>query len=78
MWLSRDKDGQLNLFKAKPTRMKVNWVGYLIGTLSRRTYYVKDVFVNAGVYVDEIKGFENLSWKDEPVEVALTTVNETT
>lgn len=74
MWLSRDKDGQLNLFKAKPTRMKVNWVGLIIGHLSRQTYYVEDVFVNEGVYIDEVKGFENLTWKDEPVEVLLTTI----
>lgn len=74
MWVSRDKDGELNLFKEKPSRMKVNWVGLIIGHLSRHTYYAEDVFVNEGLYKDEVKGFENLTWKDEPVEVLLTII----
>lgn len=69
MWVARDKDGELNLFIEKPLRMKVNWVGEVIGSLSNRNYYLDEVR-----YVDKINGFENLTWEDEPVEVSLTTI----
>lgn len=69
MWVARDKDGELNLFIENPLRMKVNWVGKVIGSLSSRNYYLEDVR-----YVDKINGFENLTWEDEPVEVSLTTM----
>lgn len=72
MLVSRDKDGELNLFINKPLRMKVNWVEEVVGTLSSRNEYPEDVR-----YVDKINGFENLSWKDEPVEVSLTIINKT-
>lgn len=72
MWVARDKDGELNLFINKPLRMKVNWVEEVVGSLASRNEYPDDVR-----YVDKINGFENLSWKDEPVEVSLTIINKT-
>lgn len=69
MWVSRDKDGELNLFIEKPSRMKENWDGQIIGTLSSRNYYLEDVR-----FVDKINGFENLNWEDEPVEVLLSII----
>lgn len=68
MWVSRDKDGELNLFIEKPLRMKECWSGVIIGTLSDSVYWAEEV------RFDKIKGFENLTWEDEPVEVSLTTI----
>lgn len=72
MWIARDKDGELNLFIAKPIRLKVNWVEEVIGSLSSRNDYTGVVR-----YVDKINGFENLTWEDNPVEVSLTIINKT-
>lgn len=69
MWVSRDKDGELNLFIEKPRRRDVNWDGQIIGTLSNRYYNLEVMRC-----VDKIDGFENLTWEDEPVEVLLTVI----
>lgn len=69
MWVSRDKDGELNLFiGGKPRRWDANWDGQIIGTLSYPAYWAEEV------RFDKIKGFENLTWEDDPVEVSLTTI----
>lgn len=73
MWVSRDESGHLNMFIDKPTRLNVHWVGLLIGSLSIHLYHEK-----GSVFEDFVKGFENLTWKDEPVEVSLTIINKIT
>lgn len=52
--------------------MKECWSGVIIGTLSDPAYWAEEV------RFDKIKGFENLTWEDELIEVSLTIINKTT
>lgn len=56
MWIARDKDGTLVLFKVKPVRCKDKWVSF---------------GVNWENFTIDESLFPELKWEDEPIEVEL-------
>lgn len=59
MWVARDKDGELVLYKGKPVRShsKDKWVSF---------------GVNWENFTIDESLFPDLKWEDEPIEVELT------
>ena len=60
LWLARDKDGFLTLFKSKPERAHEEWVDFNPET--------EEQFI----FIDNSL-FPNLKWEDEPIEVNIFT-----
>lgn len=58
MWIARDEDKSLWLFKEKPIRGENNKWGVL-----KRNGYVGELI--------DIDSFQELEWEDEPIEVEL-------
>lgn len=55
MWIARNKDGELNLYLAKPIRFKDCWD-------------TDDDDLNEFLTIDT-NLYPNLTWEDEPIEV---------
>lgn len=67
MWVARDKDGELNLYKAKPQRSDA--IGY------NHESWDTLKFDDNGIELDP-KLFPDLTWDDEPIEVELVRKNK--
>ena len=71
MWVARDKDGTLNLWFNKPKRA----VNFWYGQQKQDGWKTIEEFIQNKHEIDG-KQFSNLTWKDEPIEVMVVSLEE--
>ena len=71
MWVARDKDGTLNLWFNKPKRA----VNFWYDQQKQDSWKATEEFIKNKHEIDG-KQFPKLTWKDEPIEVMVESVEE--
>ena len=71
MWVARDKDGTLNLWFNKPKRA----VNFWHGQQKQDGWKAIEEFIQNKHEIDG-KQFSKLTWKDEPIEVMVVSLEE--
>ena len=71
MWIARDKDGTLNLWFNKPKRA----VNFWYGQQKQDGWKAIEEFIQNKHEIDG-KQFPKLTWKDEPIEVMVKSLEE--